>query len=402
MHSRSLPLLEDDDLVHRDANNCMSNGSDLNAQPDEDNHMVNEKEDGDLVHHDDNTSMANGSDLVAQPDEHNQMPQTYCLGYHPSLVPYVGVQLVEEQSERGKNLGKGLNRMSRAWRSKMPLIIQERKIRPKLPLLAAKFATERNIAVRDHVPVLQCWKDYKNHPGSYNLFSSKVAIKYHMDTEAAPVTKACTQMMKSAVRQQQYRLKKKYFDPFPLNLVTRISPVKSMTDDQWNALVESWKNPTKMEISQKNKANHAQVKFHQTTGSRSYPVHCVNLGEKYKDEEPNALDLFKECHYSNKKKGYTDTVQSAVVSQENKRQCTTDGQQPISVTNVVPDVLTQHTKKPKFLQHVGIQHVRERTSGTNLEAQLAAEKKGSAELREIVNTLTKKVEELEEASRNGR
>ena len=53
----------------------------------------------------------------------------------------------------------------------------------------------------------------------------------------------------------------------------------------------------------------------------------------------------------------------------------------------------QHTKKPKFLQHVGIQHVRERTSGTNLEAQLAAEKKGNAELCEIVNTLTKKVEE---------
>ena len=45
MHSRSLPVLEDDDLVHRDANNCMSNGSDLNAQPDEDNHMVNEKGD---------------------------------------------------------------------------------------------------------------------------------------------------------------------------------------------------------------------------------------------------------------------------------------------------------------------------------------------------------------------
>jgi hypothetical protein len=67
-----------------------------------------------------------------------------------------------------------------------------------------------------------------------------------MDTEAAPVMNACTQMMKSAARQQRYRLKQKYFDPFPLNLVTRISPVKSMTDDQWNALVENWKNPKKM------------------------------------------------------------------------------------------------------------------------------------------------------------
>ena len=36
-------------------------------------------------------------------------------------------------------------------------------------------------------------------------------------------------------------------------------------------------------------------------------------GEKYKDEEPNAIDLFKECHYNNKKNGYTPQVQSAIV-----------------------------------------------------------------------------------------
>ena len=51
----------------------MANGSGHVAQPDENNHMVYEKEDDDLVHRDDNTSMANESDLVAQPDEHNQM-----------------------------------------------------------------------------------------------------------------------------------------------------------------------------------------------------------------------------------------------------------------------------------------------------------------------------------------
>ena len=31
------------------------------------------------------------------------------------------------------------------------------------------------------------------------------------------------------------------------------------------------------DICQKNKANHAQVKFHQTTGPHSYRVHCDNL-----------------------------------------------------------------------------------------------------------------------------
>jgi len=51
------------------------------------------------------------------------------------------------------------------------------------------------------------------------------------------------EMMKTAVRQQRYKLKKAYFDPFPLHLVRKTSPTKSMTNEQWNDLVESWKNP---------------------------------------------------------------------------------------------------------------------------------------------------------------
>jgi hypothetical protein len=35
--------------------------------------------------------------------------------------------------------------------------------------------------------------------------------------------------------------------------------------------------------------------------------------EKYKNEPPNALDVFKDCHYS-KKKGFTPEVQSVIVS----------------------------------------------------------------------------------------
>jgi hypothetical protein len=48
-------------------------------------------------------------------------------------------------------------------------------------------------------------------------------------------------MMKNAVRQQQHRLKKKYFNPFPLHLVPKTSPIRSMTDQEWNELVEYWK-----------------------------------------------------------------------------------------------------------------------------------------------------------------
>lgn len=64
--------------------------------------------------------------------------------------------------------------------------------------------------------------------------------------------------------------------------------------------------------------------------------------------------------------------------EKNFSQPTKDGQ-PISATEVISYVLTHHTKKLRFLRHVGIQHVCERTSGINLEGQLAAEKKENAE-----------------------
>ena len=53
-------------------------------------------------------------------------------------------------------------------------------------------------------------------------------------------------MMKIAIRQQRHRLKEEYFDPFPLHHVTKTSPVKLTTDEDWLKLVESWKTPKKM------------------------------------------------------------------------------------------------------------------------------------------------------------
>ncbi|XP_040254793.1 uncharacterized protein [Aegilops tauschii subsp. strangulata] len=217
-----------------------------------------------------------------------------------------------------------------------------------------------------------------------------------MDVDAVPVRKACTEMLKRATRQQRYRLKKEYFDPHPLHFVTRTSPVPSMTDEQWNELVESWKDPKKMGICETNKNNRAQVKFHQTTGSSSYPVHCDNLGDKYKDKEPIALDLFKECHYSKKKKSYTDVVQGAITEMENKAsQPIEDGKESNSTSKAIAEVLANHTKKPRFLQHVGIQHVHARSSDSNSQAELA--KRGNVELRALVDTLTKQLKESEEA-----
>ncbi|XP_048574065.1 uncharacterized protein LOC125554596 [Triticum urartu] len=292
----------------------------------------------------------------------------------------------------------GLERITRRRQGKLSLVIPEGRIRPEAPLLAAKFATECNVTVRHHMPVFKRWKDYKDpdghvRDGLFRNFVGKVGNKFQMDVDVVPVRKACTEMLKRATRQQRYRLKKEFFDPHPLHLVTRTSPVPSMTDEQWNELVESWKDPKKMGICEINKNNRAQVKFHQTTGARSYPVHCDNLGDKYKDKEPTALDLFKECHYSKKKKSYTDVVQVAITEMENKAsQPTEDGQESNSATEAVAEVLAKHTKKPRFLQHVGIQHVHARSS-----AEVPTEKRDNVELRARVDTLTKMLKEFEEA-----
>ncbi|KAF7033688.1 hypothetical protein CFC21_044775 [Triticum aestivum] len=122
------------------------------------------------------------------------------------------------------------------------------------------------------------------------------------------------------------------------------------------------------------------------------------MGDKYKEKEPTTLDLFKECHYSNKKKGYTDAVQAAIDEMEEKAtQPTEDGEQSNSATKAVAEVLTKHTKKPMFLKHVGVQHVHERSSRSDREAEQEAQKRGNAELQALVETLNNKLQESEEA-----
>lgn len=309
----------------------------------------------------------------------------------------IGGEGLQERRERGVNMGHGLQRINRSRRGKLPVIIQEGRIRPVVPLVAVKFATECNIAVRNHVPVLKHWKDYKKKPEILTMFEGRLSAKFDIKTSEAPVHNACMQMMKKAIRQQRYRLKKKYFDPFPLHLVSKTSPVKSLNDEQWNDLVELWKTPEKMNTCRRMKDNRANVKFHQTTGSRSYMVHVENLGDKYKDHDPDALDLFKECHYSKKKEGYTPAVQLAITEMENKQSTLVEGEQPKSATEVVADVLVENTKKNQFLQNVGIQAARPRSKVQNIEVQLEAEKRDNADLREQMAVLSKKVQETEQA-----
>ncbi|PVH66101.1 hypothetical protein PAHAL_1G149300 [Panicum hallii] len=208
--------------------------------------------------------------------------------------------------------------------------------------------------VRNHMPVLKHWKDYKKNSALLQQFRGTRKAKFYINTNDASVQKACFGMMKNAIRQQHHRLKKQYFDPFPLHLVSKSSPIKSMTDEQWNDLVESWKRPKKM--------------HHHTTGSRSYLVHVENLSEM-----------------------------------ETRLSASREGEQSLSPTKVVADVLAEKTKKSSFLKNIGIHNACSRPSIRSIEAQLEAEKRANGDLRAVVDAqreqldlLSKQVKETEQ------
>ncbi|CAD6267467.1 unnamed protein product [Miscanthus lutarioriparius] len=209
-------------------NTHMTTGADAITWPNQHSRM----DDGDgFTHHDDNTLVADVADGITQHGDHNQITN----------------EGGEERRDRVHNMGRGLQRLNRAHCGKLQVVITKGNIRPVVPLIAAKFATECNIIVRNHVPILTHRKLYKKEPESafVDLFIGKLKAKFDVNTEDVTVKKACREMMKSAVRQQRYRLKQEYFDPFPLHLVTKTS-LKCMTNEQWIKLLELWKSPKKM------------------------------------------------------------------------------------------------------------------------------------------------------------
>jgi hypothetical protein len=84
----------------------------------------------------------------------------------------------EVQWVRGKNIGRGLDRMTRSKKGKVTLVIEEGKTRPRSAVIAAKFATECNITVRNHVPIFPRWKDYnlKENEYIFKNFREKVGV----------------------------------------------------------------------------------------------------------------------------------------------------------------------------------------------------------------------------------
>jgi len=64
-----------------------------------------------------------------------------------------------------------------------------------------------------------------------------------VDENDDPTKQACTNLLQSGVRKTRYLLKKKYFIGVPADQIRTTSPIPTITDEQWLALVAKWSSP---------------------------------------------------------------------------------------------------------------------------------------------------------------
>ncbi|TVU19137.1 hypothetical protein EJB05_35271, partial [Eragrostis curvula] len=72
--------------------------------------------------------------------------------------------------------GAELHRINGAIESKLAIRIDEGMKRPVIPIQAAKFATEGGMVLRQHIPVLPSWKEYKMDPSYVCDYIAKVFV----------------------------------------------------------------------------------------------------------------------------------------------------------------------------------------------------------------------------------
>ena len=133
-----------------------------------------------------------------------------------------------------------------------------------------------------------------------------------MDTESEVIQKACGDVLKNVSKNRRHIIKRDYFDKMQVGEISLKSPVKKLSDEEWQALTALWLTPRHrvcffcfsernscilpifilcilleeqgycsslhncahlQTTCMKNKENRAVVKFQHKTGSRSYAAH---------------------------------------------------------------------------------------------------------------------------------
>ncbi|KAE8771817.1 hypothetical protein D1007_56267 [Hordeum vulgare] len=205
---------------------------------------------------------------------------------------------------------------------------------------------------------------------------SLIQINFDMDTRSDAVKYACTDILKSAMKNRRHQLKKKHFDNVPANLVSVKSPEKNVSDEEWQRLVKMWSTPR-------------------------------HKKEARKGEELSAIDLFKECH-NGKKTGFSEPVKKAIADMESAmEQEVLENEEPKSVAVVVAGILTKECPSSRFLQNVGLQSTSKKKFNRSasaldahvqeLEYRLEKERQAAELMREELVEAKKKSEEADAA-----
>ncbi|WVZ90533.1 hypothetical protein U9M48_036826, partial [Paspalum notatum var. saurae] len=142
-------------------------------------------------------------------------------------------------------MGRQLESLSKGLGIKIPIHITGGNKRPEAPIQAAKFASEGEITLRQHILIFHHWKEYKkeeNEPILKN-YIGKITANFTMDSDSKVVKDACLDMLKHGQRQMRYKLKQKYFNGIPATQVRTTSPISNMSDTDWRKLVEKWSTP---------------------------------------------------------------------------------------------------------------------------------------------------------------
>ncbi|TVU51755.1 hypothetical protein EJB05_03199, partial [Eragrostis curvula] len=300
--------------------------------------------------------------------------------------------------------GKDLERINKGMDKKLAIHISEGKKRPEVPLQAAKLATKGGIVLRRHIPVLPHRKMYRDEREREHLvnYINKVFVQFSMDTTSKPVILACADMMKCGQRQMRYKLKNKFFNNIPANDVVVKSPVPSMNDDQWEALVKLWSSPQHKKTYLANQQNREKVQMNQRTGSRCYVAQAHALRDKF-DEEPTPVELFREFHSSQKTSSISETVQKALDDVEEIMEESVQQEEPLSPSRAIREVVQAST----FLDVTGHQPKKRNRGSVSsrlevLMAEFQCEKAESQQVEQIVEQQRREIDALQKQAQDAR
>lgn len=89
---------------------------------------------------------------------------------------YVDTLIAARRGKRPPTMGKSLDKMTRAMGTRMSIEFTEGVRRPQNSEQAAKLASEAGVHIRNSMPILTHWKDYKNNSEHFENFMGKLSV----------------------------------------------------------------------------------------------------------------------------------------------------------------------------------------------------------------------------------